>query len=389
LAKPYLKVRDFKVSLRDMYIRASLALVGEGLEPRQGVCIGISADGLVESIEGWGSCPSDSVGGSWAVALPQPANAHVHSADGAFPEFGPELGLHDLVAPPEGLKYRLLGSLGHAETVASIARTYWAAYARGVGLLADFREGGGAGCVEAQLARASLPKDMDVLVLGTPGPGFPEGCSGLGLSSPLDYPLSLVSELAAKHRPSLTHVAEDPINRAMEDLEIAIAARFTAVVHGTYLSRGDLEALAEAGIGLVMCPRSNMWHSLRPPPVAEALTAGVTLGLGTDNAAWSEPDPWGEAEAALLIARQQGLRDAAGKVLEALLIGGYRALGLSPRPIEEGLRAHLLLVNGRDSGILSALDLTSAIVKRARGWLVARVDGTSYVDLSSYRAPRL
>jgi len=70
-----------------MYIRASLALVGEGLEPRQGVCIGVSADGLVESIEGWGSCPADSLGGSWAVALPQPANAHVHSADGAFPEF--------------------------------------------------------------------------------------------------------------------------------------------------------------------------------------------------------------------------------------------------------------------------------------------------------------
>ncbi|ESQ21226.1 MAG: hypothetical protein CISAcid_08030 [uncultured Acidilobus sp. CIS] len=138
-----------------------------------------------------------------------------------------------------------------------------------------------------------------------------------------------------------------------------------------------------------MCPRSNMWHSLRPPPVAEALTAGVRLGLGTDNAAWSEPDPWGEAEVALLISRQQGLRDAPGKVLEVLLVGGYRALDLSPRPIEEGLRAHLLLVNGRDSGILSALDTRSAIVKRTRGWLVARVDGPSYVDLSSYRALRL
>ncbi|MGC9072181.1 MAG: amidohydrolase family protein [Acidilobus sp.] len=378
------------MALRDrMYIRASLALVGDGLEARRWTCVSVSEEGVIESVEGWGSCPSESTGGSWAVLLPQPADSHVHSADGAFPEFGVDAGLHELVAPPGGLKYRFLSTLGRHGLISSIARTYWQTYRYGVGLIIDFREGGGEGCRAAQLARTSLPSDLDVVVLGTPGPGFPGGCSGLGLSSPLDYPPSIVSELASSLRPSMTHVAEDPLNRSYGDLELALRAGFDAVVHGTYLSRDELESLVSSKVALVMCPRSNLWHSLRPPPVTDAIEAGVTLGLGTDNAAWALPNPWAEAEAALLIARMQGGRLAQEGVLRALFVGGYEAVGLRPRTIEEGRRAHAVIVNGEGSGILSAVDFNSAIIKRAGGWLVARVDGARVVDLSSYPARRL
>ncbi len=371
-----------------MYIRASAALVGEELELRRDLCISVSEAGVIESIEPWGSCPQDSSGGSWALVVPQPANAHVHSADGAFPEFGTELGLHELVAPPEGLKYRLLTTLSRGRLVASIARTYWAAYLRGVGAVADFREGGGVGCAAAQEAARSLDRGIDVVVLGSPGPSFPQGCAGLGLSSPLDYPEGTVRLLASSLKPSLTHVAEDPVNWAMGDLEVAIRAGFTAVVHGTYLNASELEALSSSGIGLVMCPRSNLWHSLRPPPVAQAVSAGVRLALGTDNAAWSDPDPWAEAQAALLLARHQGSREAQGAILRALLVGGYEVLGLKPRLLQEGLRAGFLLVDGEGSGVLRAADVMSAIIKRTGNWLVARVDGNGIALLSSYPAPR-
>ena len=366
-----------------MYIRASLALTGEELELRRDACITINGDGVIESIEGWGSCPPSSLGGAWAVVLPQPANAHVHSADGAFPEFGTELGLHELVAPPSGLKYRLLSALDVARLVTSIAKTYMAAYAKGVGLVVDFREGGGAGCVAAQLARRSLPEGLDVLVLGTPGPSFPQGCTGLGLSSPLDYTEGFTAWLASNFRPSLTHVAEDPRNRADGDLEVALRAGFTAIVHGTYLSRADLEAVAERGVGLVLCPRSNMWHSLRLPPVLDAIEAGVTIGLGTDNAAWSDPDPWKEANLALLIARQQGGRGVERAILRALLVGGYEALRQRGRAVVEGGKAHFVLVDGESSGILRSIDAVSAIIKRSGDWLVARVDGDGLTYLSS------
>lgn len=364
-----------------MHLRASLALIGDDLRAVRDVCVTVDGDGFVESVEGWGSCPWNSAGGTWAALLPQPANAHVHSADGRFPEFGVDLGLHELVAPPDGLKYRLLSTLGPTETALGIWRTYRAAYELGVGLLVDFREGGGLGCLAAQRARSMVP-DMDVLVLGTPGPSFPGWCQGLGLSSPLDYSEGVLRALTSQLRPSFTHVAEDPENRREGDLEVALRAGFTAIVHGTHLSRDDLQAIAEKGVPLVMCPRSNMWHGLRLPPVADAISLGVTLGLGSDNAAWNLPDPWAEAEEAMLIARSQGLRGAPAAVLEALMVGGYRAAGIEPRTVEEGRRLHAVLVDAYSTGILSAADTASAIVRRARAGLALRVDGSHLAYLS-------
>lgn len=366
-----------------MQVKASLALVGEGLDVAEGVCIHIDDRGVVESIEGWGSCREGALGGSWAVAVPQPANMHVHSADGAFPEFGEGLGLHELVAPPEGLKYRLLSSLGFQQTVTSISRTYLRAAAEGVGLLVDFREGGGVGCLAAQEARRLVQGAMDVVVLGTPGPAWPMWCSGLGLSSPLDYPASLVTSLARSHRPSMTHVAEDPANREQGDLEVALEAGFDAIVHGTHLSERDLAEVAAAGVGLVSCPRSNLWHGLRPPPVAAAVRLGVRLALGSDNAAWADPSPWAEASLALELARSQGLRGeiASRAVAEALFVNGYRMLGARPRTIEEGREARLVLIDGDAGGIVGAASPLAAIVKRSGAHLVARVDGTSVAPL--------
>jgi len=360
-----------------LQVRAALALIGDDLELRRDVCVTADEQGVVESIESWGSCGEGSLGGSWAALLPQPANAHVHSADGNFPEFGVDLGLHDLVAPPEGLKYRLLSSLSSTRTAAAIRRTYRAAYALGVGLLVDFREGGGTGCLAAQLAKASLQGDIEVIVLGTPGPTYPMWCQGLGLSSPLDYPPGLLSALTSQTPLSFTHVAEDPRNRDEGDLEVALRSGFRAFVHGTYLSTDDLSAVRDHGVPLILCPRSNMWHGLRPPPVADAVRLGLTLGLGSDNAAWNLPDPWAETEVALLVARSQGARgeDLAKEILRALMVGGYLAAGAQPRIIAEGRKLHGVLVNAELTGILSALGVYTAIAKRAGRGLALRVDG--------------
>lgn len=362
-----------------MELRASLALVGDDIEPARDVCIFVDDQGNVESIEGWGSCPQGAAGGSWAVVLPQPANAHVHSADGGFPEFGVDLGLHELVAPPDGLKYRMLSTLSGAELVASIARTYYLAYKMGVGLLVDFREGGGEGCQAAHAALRSTARDLELLVLGTPGPGFPEGCDGLGVSSPLDYPESLLRQLTSLFPVSMTHVAEDPNNWAQGDLQEAIRSGFKGIVHGTYLTSEELEAVRDRGVGLVMCPRSNLWHGLRAPPVADAIRLGVTLGLGSDNAAWSVPEPWSEAELALLLARSQGLKSplASRGVLRALFVGGYRVVGREPRTIVEGRRLHSVIVDGASTGILAASSVEDAIIKRSRYGLAYRLDGVS------------
>jgi cytosine/adenosine deaminase-related metal-dependent hydrolase len=369
----------------ELGFKASLALVGWSLEARRDVCVWVR-DGFIESVEGRGSCPADSMGGEGAVLLPQPANAHVHSGDHAFPEYATELPLEEAVAPPGGVKHRLLASTPRHRLVEAISEYYTLAWRAGTGLLVDFREGGGEGCRLALEALSRIPPGMDVLVLGRPGPGWPGSCAGVGLNSPLDYSLEQLASIVAARRPAMTHVAETREAREAGDLERALEAGFDAVVHGVYLSRDDLEALASRGVGLVVCTRSNAWHSVGMPPAPDAWEAGLRVGLGTDNAGWFTPDIWREAEALALITRLKGYRDPRlpRLVLRSLFIDGYLVSKRKPRLIVEGGEAHFLLVAARGRGVLEARNVYWALVKRVGpDAILARVDGDTIYYLDS------
>ncbi len=363
-------------------IRAGLAFVGWELRAERDVCIWIRG-GTIESLEGTAACPPNALGWSDAVVLPQPANAHIHSGDFAFPEYATDLDLLDAVAPPDGVKHRLLEKTPPKQLIEAIRIVYTQAWRSGTGLLVDFREGGGAGCLLARQALSEIPGGMEVVVLGRPGPRWPEGCDGLGLSSPLDYPAETLRKLVEASRPAMTHVAEHPEARELGDFERAIEAGFDAIVHGVYLSPDDLEVLAEKRIPLVACVRSNAWHGLGLPRIARAWKAGVKLALGTDNAGWFPPDPWREAEALALVARLQGLKnDAATLALKALFVNGYTAAGRQPRLIEEGLDAHVIVVDGGQNGIIKAIDARWAVLKRITGdRILLRVDGDTVTRL--------
>lgn len=98
------------------------------------------------------------------------------------------------------------------------------------------------------------------------------------------------------------------------------------VVHGTQLTRRELDGLAEAGATLVLCPRSNRWVGAGVPPVAEAVAAGVRLAVGTDSLA-SVGDLNVFAELAALRAAAPAV--PAAVLLRAATLGGAQALGLT------------------------------------------------------------
>lgn len=359
-----------------MNIKAGFALIegDDGFKVEEKVCINIE-EGLVASIGSWSSCPGGAVGGDWLMILPQPANAHIHSGDFAFPEFGVELGLEEAVAPPAGVKHRLLSRLSFRGLVEAIRRVYLHAWERGVGLLVDFREGGGLGCRAAREALAGV-RGLRVLVLGRPGPGWPEGCDGLGVSSPLDYDPGELKRLVGASRYAAAHIAETPRARMLGDLELAVEAGFTVAVHGTHLAPVDFEVLRDRGIGLVVCPRSNMWHGLGLPRVDEAYKAGVSIGLGSDNAAWFTPDPWEEARILTYIGRLLGLKRGAAEIAaSALFKSGYEIFGEQPSVPREGSPARIVLALVPD-GVPTAVDKLYAVMKRMEAkHILARVDG--------------
>ena len=97
------------------------------------------------------------------------------------------------------------------------------------------------------------------------------------------------------------------------------------VVHGTQLTRPELDVLARIGATLVLCPRSNAWVGAGVPPVREAVAAGVRLALGTDSlASVDDLNPFAELAALRAIAPDV----PAPTLLRAATWGGAQGLGL-------------------------------------------------------------
>jgi len=360
---------------KEIQFRAHLLLRGENLEIERDRCITIN-EGIIQSIQTTASCSSTALGGS-LVILPEPGLAHVHSGDHLFPEIGVDLDLEKLVAPPDGLKHKLLARSSPEKLVIAIRDYYELAWRLGNGILIDFREGGGVGCSIARKALDQVPEGIRVVILGRPGPEFPLGCDGLGLSSPLDYSLEELKTLVSNYRPAFTHVAETRQSRKRKDLEIAIETGFDALVHGTHLSRRDLEEIENHNIGLILCPRSNLWHGIGIPPVREALRIVRMVALGSDNASWIPPNPWREAEASLLLSRLSGPTGdwLALSILRALFINPYLLVGEKPKIVEEGVSANFIVYSDNGIGLLRSESLYYGLLKRIMtGFIIARVD---------------
>jgi cytosine/adenosine deaminase-related metal-dependent hydrolase len=349
-----------------MQIKSGIAIVGENLDIINNVCININEDGIIESIEKSNNC-NNYIGNENLIAIPQPANAHVHSGDNSFPEYGVKEELHELVAYPNGLKHKLLSSLSYEKLIGGISSFYSIAYNMGIGLVVDFREGGGIGCKASKEAQKYV-KDMDVVVLGRPGPDFPNNCDGLGISSPIDYKEDYVIDLSKKFKPSMTHIAEDEKTRKNNDFEIAMKSDFNAFIHGLYLNEKDFENLSHKNIYLIFCPSSNMWHGMRFPPVELTLKYNIKFAIGTDNASWFLPDVFRETYELLLILRLNRIRgeEVAKELMKSLYINGYKSIGLEPRLIEEGKTAHFLLIDGYNSGIINSINIYNSIIKRVQ-----------------------
>ncbi|MUW15816.1 amidohydrolase family protein, partial [Halorubrum sp. CBA1125] len=108
-------------------------LVGPDFEPVEGRVV--VADGEIVRIE------EREVDGD-GVILPAFVNAHTHIGDSIAKEAGEGLSLDALVAPPDGLKHRLLRAASHEEKVAAMARTLRYMESVGTGTFLEFREGG-------------------------------------------------------------------------------------------------------------------------------------------------------------------------------------------------------------------------------------------------------
>jgi cytosine/adenosine deaminase-related metal-dependent hydrolase len=213
------------------------------------------------------------------VLVPSLVNAHTHVGDFALRGRIPaDIGLEALVAPPHGLKHRLL-----AETPPDVLREGMrAALAEaregGTSVLFDFREGGPDGA--RALKEVAGPR---AVVLGRPVAALPEA-DGLGLSAMRDVGLDEARAQRDAARRAGKRFAMHWSEAEAESVDALLDLAPDFAVHALHVEEDGLRRVAEAGIPLVACPRSNARLAKRLPDVRAWLDAGAAACLGSDNA---------------------------------------------------------------------------------------------------------
>ncbi len=272
----------------------------------------------------------------WIV--PSAVNAHTHAADTFLRDVpGKPTDLAQLVGPG-GWKHTHLAKGTPEEMVAGMERLYEESAQGGAPLLIDFREGGADGLrlarqadVQAQwFGRPSTntfdeDEADDVLALG----------HGIGLSAMRDFARARDVERWAeaaqeRRKPFALHVSEG----VREDMDRAIALNPRFVVHACQATRGDMDALADASIPIVVCPRSNRFFGIKPN-VPAMLKAGLTVAIGTDNGMLQSGDVW--AELGQLQAWFPELRDDV--LLRMACYGGRRVAQIEAPQLRVGAAA--------------------------------------------------
>src|SRR6056297_3350958 len=157
-------------------------LRGREFEPVEGRVV--VEDGEIAAVEA-ASTDTD------AIVCPAFVNAHTHIGDSIAKEAGAGLSLDDLVAPPDGLKHRLLRAASRDEKVAAMARTLRSMESTGTGTFLEFREGGVDGVNALRDAVAGTGVDfparaIDPVVFGRDDPAVLDVADGYGASGARD-----------------------------------------------------------------------------------------------------------------------------------------------------------------------------------------------------------
>jgi len=296
------------------------------------------------------------------IVLPAFVNAHTHLGDSIAKEAGGDLTLEELVAPPDGLKHRLLRAASHEELVDGMRHSLQFMHDTGTAACVEFREGGVEG-VEA-IEDASEGVDVETVVLGRETVGAMERSDGFGASGAEDGEFSAECN-ATKRAGKLFGIHAGEVDSG--DINPAMDLEPDFLVHMVHAEKLHLQRLADSETPVVVCPRSNVVTDVGRPPV-RALVDRTTVALGTDNVMTNSPSMFRE------MAFTAKLFDvSATEVLRMATVNGADIAGLDYGLVEEGREARLLVLDGDSDNLTGAQDVVRAVVRRAGASDVSRV----------------
>ncbi len=303
------------------------------------------------------------------LILPGLWNAHTHLGDAVITQ---ELhgGVEELVAPPHGLKHRILAKAKDEAVIAAMRRAMATMLRTGCTGFSDFREGGLKGLKLLYAGLSGLP--VHGIALGRPSglayaraevAGLLRASDGIAVSSALDWPRPDLEKLAADVRRDRKIFAIHASERIREDLDGILDLHPTFLVHMVQATDADLERVADADVPVVVCPRSNAFFGMTAD-LPRFLRAGVEVRLGTDNAMINPPSVLSEMEFAYRIARLKG-EVRAKEVVDMALRGRRLFDPAAACAVRVGEAADLVVLDlpGGASGFASMMRAASSDVR--------------------------
>lgn len=328
-------------------------LRGPDFDPVEGRVV--LSDGRIEAVE---EAPVESD----SIILPAFVNAHTHLGDSIAKEAGAGLSLEKLVAPPDGLKHRLLRTASRERMVEAMHRSMKFMIATGTGAFIDFREGGIDGLEALVEAAGSLA--IEPIILGRDEPGVIERSNGYGASGAADGEFSQERTLARNAGKLFgIHAGENDA----ADINPALDLEPDFLVHLVAAESVHLERIEDAETPVVVCPRSNCATGVGFPPI-EALVERTTVAIGTDNVMLSSPTMFRE------MAFVEAMTDLEAKtILGMATAAGAEIAGINAGVIEEGAKGRLLVLDGDSDNLAGIQDVARGIVRRAGASDVDRI----------------
>lgn len=207
------------------------------------------------------------------ILVPLFRNCHTHLGDTlARDSVPPNLSLAELVGP-SGWKHKWLEDNNVGK---SIIAGFKEVINSGTGLVMDFREGG----VEGLKLLDDIEYPGTLIALGRPAGDDQLPGNHAGISSLVDVKNSI--DLASQAREKNGFVGIHHSENEREDIEAVIDLKPDFLVHMCHASDSDLQKARDAGISIVVCPRSNNYFGNKPP-IEKMVELGIDLGFGTDN----------------------------------------------------------------------------------------------------------
>lgn len=326
---------------------SGIGLIGDQPEPSP-VTI-VVRQGIITRIE-----EESKVSDRWVC--PAFFNAHTHLADTVAMDLSTSGDLEELVTPPNGLKHRILSSTSRDHLVRGMRSSITGMIRSGTAGFADFREGGVDGIRDLQKASAGLP--CHPVILGRDGGELVS--DGAGVSSARD--VRSYEEIAARMKRDRKLLAFHAGEKDSSDIDEALACDPDLLVHCTHAAPHQIRAIADAGIPVVVCPRSNfllgVTSSAAHPPIRAMLDAGVEVLIGTDNVMFVNPDIMQEISFCCTVYK------ITPEELFRASTSGFSPTGIN-HAIEVGNRANFFILDISGTNLSFSHDPVTSVVKRA------------------------